>query len=143
MAAPNTAPVFSYVGDIQWITAMTAANNTLDLTSGTSYLAYTADATNGGWVKELRLKASPANSTVATVLRVWLNNGSTTGTASNSSLIGELGIPATTTSATQPQPDFIFPLGFALPAGYKIYCTLGTAPGGSGQFTATVFGGKY
>lgn len=141
--AANTAPIYTLLGDVQWITAMTAANNTLDITSGTSYLAFTADATNGGFVREIRLKASPANNTVATVLRVWLNNGSTTGTAANSALITEVGIPATTASATNPMPDFIVPINFALPPGYKIYLTLGTAPGGSGQFTGIAIGGKY
>ena len=141
--AANTAPIFSLLADIQWITAMTAANATLDITTGTSYLAFTADATNGGFVRELRLKASPANNTAATVVRIWLNNGSTTGTASNSAFIGEFGIPATTASSVNGISDFSYPLGFAMPPGYKIYLTLGTAPGGSGQFTGTVIGGKY
>lgn len=141
--AANTSPIFSLIADIQWITAMTAANATLDITTGTSYLAFTADATNGGYVREVRLKASPANNTAATVLRVWLNNGSTPVTASNSSLVGEMGIPATTASATSGLADFVFSLCFAMPPGYKIYLTLGTAPGGSGQFTGTVIGGKY
>ena len=143
MAAPNTNPVYSFVGDVQWITAMVTANNTLDITSGTSYLAFTADATNGGYVREVRIKASPANSTAATVFRIWLNNGSSTGTAANSILIGELGVPATTTSAVNALPDFVYPLNFAMPPGYKIYLTMGTAPGGSGQFGAAVIGGKY
>lgn len=141
--AANIDPIYTKVGDLQWITAMTAANNTLDLTSGTSYLGFTADATNGGFVRECRLKASPANSTVATVWRVWINNGSTTATAANSALFAEIGIPATTTTAVNPLPDFICSLNLALPAGYKIYFTLGTAPGGSGQFTGIVIGGKY
>lgn len=122
---------------------MTAANNTADLTTGTSYLGFTADATNGGFVREARLKANPANNTAATVWRIWINNGSTLGTAANSMLFCEIGIPATTTSATAPQPDFIATLNFALPAGYRIYFTLGTAPGGSGAFIGCVIGGKY
>ena len=141
--AANTSPIFTLLGDIQWAESITAANNTLDLTTGTSYLAFTADATNGGYVREARVKANPANNTAATVMRFWLNNGATTGTASNSAIIGELGIPATTASATAPLPDFVYPLNFALPAGYKIYVTIGTAPGGSGEFTCTVIGGKY
>ena len=141
--AANTSPIFTLLGDIQWAESITAANNTLDLTTGTSYLAFTADATNGGYVREARVKANPANNTAATVMRFWLNNGATTGTASNSAIIGELGIPATTASATAPLPDFVYPLNFALPAGYRIYVTVGTAPGGSGEFTCTVIGGKY
>ena len=141
--AANTSPIYTRTPDVQWIESIVTANNTLDLTSGTSYLAFTADATEGGYVREARVKANPANDTVATVMRFWLNNGSTTGTAANSALIGELGIPATTASATAPQPDFVYPLNFAMNAGYKIYVTIGTAPGGSGEFTCAVLGGKY
>jgi predicted Zn-dependent protease len=121
---------------------MTAANATLDLTSGTSYLAFTAGA-NGSFIRSIRLKASPANNTAATVLRIWVNNGSALGTASNSSLFAEIGIPATTANAAAAQPDFVYVMNEAIGAGEKIYLTLGTAPGGSGQFNATVFGGDY
>lgn len=141
--AANTAPIYTRTADIQWITAITAANTTLDITSGTSYLIFTADATEGGFVREVRIKASPANNTAATVARIWLNNGSTTGTAANSALITEVTIPATTASNSAALPDIIVPINMALPAGYKLYLTLGTAPGGSGQFTATAIGGKY
>lgn len=141
--AANTAPIYTLLGDIQWIGDITAANTNQDITSGTSYLVFTADATNGGYVREIRVKANPANNTAATVVRIWVNNGSTTGTAANSALLTEAGIPATTASNTQAQPDFIIPINFALPPGYKLYLTLGTAPGGSGEFTATAIGGKY
>lgn len=141
--AANTAPIYTRTPDVQWAESIVTANNTLDLTSGTSYLVFTADATEGGYVREARVKANPANNTAATVMRFWINNGSATGTAANSAFIGELGIPATTASATAPNPDFCYPLNFALPAGYRIYVTVGTAPGGSGEFTCTIFGGKY
>lgn len=143
MAAPNTEPIYSKAADIQWITAITAANTNLDITSGTSYLVFTADATNGGYVRELRLKANPSQPTAATVLRIWVNNGSATGTKANSVMIGEMGIPATTATSSAALPDFAYPLAFALPAGYKIYVTIGTAPGGTAEFMATVIGGKY
>lgn len=141
--AANTTPIYSKAPDIQGIGAIVTANNTKDITSGTSYLVFTADATNGGLVDHIRIKADPANNTAATVFRFFLNNGSTTGTATNSFFIGELSIPANTASATAALPDFIYPVGFPLPAGWKIYCTVGTAPGGSGQFTATAIGGKF
>lgn len=143
MAAPNSQPIFSYVADIQWVESCTAANNTIDITSGTSYLVWTADATNGGYLDECRVKANPANNTAATVCRFWINNGSTTGTAANSAIIGELSLIATTTSATAPLPDFSYPVKKAIPPGYRVYVTFGTAPGGSAEFTVTGFGGKY
>lgn len=141
--AANTAPIYSRLADIQWIGDITAANTNQDLTAGTSYLIFTADATEGGFVREVRLKANPANNTAATVARIWINNGSSTGTAANSALLTEVGLPATTASNSNAMPDFIIPLNIALPAGYKLYLTLGTAPGGSGEFTAVAIGGKY
>lgn len=138
----NTAPIYTKKAHIEFTGPMTAANNTLDITSGTSYPAFTADATNGSFVDEVRLKASPANNTAATVLRVWLNTGAAI-TTSNTSLIGELSIPATTASATAAQAEYVYTVAKYLPAGYKLYLTLGTAPGGSGQFNGTVFGGDY
>ena len=143
MPGPNSEPIFSRVADVQWVESIVTANNTIDITTGTSYLAFTADSTNGGFVRNARVKVNPANSTAATVVRFWLNNGSTTGTAANSAIIGELGLPATTTSATSPQADFDYPLNFAMPPGYRLYVTVGTAPGGSAELTVTVFGGKY
>lgn len=141
--AANKEPIYTRTADIQWIGSMTAANTNTNIASGTSYLAYTADATEGGFVYQVRLKASPGNNTAATVLRVWINNGSTTGTAANSTFHGELSIPATSNTATAALPDFVYPMNIALPAGYRIYLTLGTAPGGSGEFQATTIGGKY
>ena len=141
--AANTSPIYTRTADIQWAVNITAANNTIDITSGTSYLCFKADATEGGYVYYVRLKANPSQNTAATVARIWINNGSTTGTDTNSVLFTEQGIPATTTSATAAQSDFTIPCNFALPAGYKLYLTLGTAPGGSGEFMAVTVGGKY
>jgi hypothetical protein len=129
--------------DIQWVESITVANNTLDLTSGTSYLVWTADATEGGYLREIRIKANPANNTAATVARIWINNGSTLATSLNSALLTEVGIPGTTASATNPLPDIVIPINMAVPATYRIYLTVGTAPGGSGEFTAIGIGGKY
>ena len=141
--AANTSPIYTRLPDIQWVESITVANNTLDLTSGTSYLVWTADATEGGYLREIRIKANPANNTAATVARIWINNGSTLATSLNSALLTEVGIPGTTASATNPLPDIVIPINMAVPATYRIYLTVGTAPGGSGEFTAIGIGGKY
>lgn len=143
MAAPNIAPVFSRVGDLQFVESMVTANNTIDITSGTSYLVCTADSTNGGFLEGITIKVNPAYNGAATVVRIWLNNGSTTGTAANSCIIGEIAIPATTATATGALPDFYWAANIALPPGYKIYITLGTAPGGSCEMSACARLGKY
>ncbi len=141
--AANTQPIYSSAPDVQWINGMTAANNTADITSGTSYLAFTADPTNGGFVRDITLKTQPANNTAASVCRIWINNGSATGTLANSVLFREVGFPTTTASATVPMPEIVVPMNLPLPAGYKIYLTWGTAAGGSGQWSAVVSAGKY
>lgn len=141
--AANNLPIYTKTGDVQWTTNMTAVNTTTDLTSGTIYLAFTADATEGGYVQRIRFKPNNAAgvNNVATVARVWLNNGSTTATAANNTFIDEISLPATTGSATAALPVYELPLNFAMPLGYTIYVTLGTAV--VGGYRATVIGGKY
>jgi len=135
----NTSPIFSIAGDIQWVSgAITAANTTTDLTSGTIYSIFTAGA-NGSYIQRIRFRHLGTN--VATVGRVWINNGSTTGTASNNTLWDEITLAANTLSQTAAAINYELPFGFALPAGYVIYVTLGT--GVAAGFKATVIGGDY
>ena len=78
---------------------------------------------------------------VATVARVWINNGSTTGTAANNTLWDEITLAANTLSQVAASVNYELPFGFALPAGYVIYVTLGTAV--AAGFKATIIGGDY
>lgn len=143
MAGPNAEPIFSKASNIQWIAQITAANTNQYITTGTSYLLCTADSTNGGYLREVRIKAAPGNNTAATVARLWLNNGATTSATANSILITEIGIPATTASNTAANPDFVIPVNFALPPSYAVYLTIGTATGGASELQATAILGKY
>jgi hypothetical protein len=138
---PNTSPIFTLTPDIHWTDAMTVANTTKDLTTGTSYLAFNADITNGGYVQRIRFRTLGTN-LAATVARIWINNGSTTGTGTNNTLWDEITLPITTNSEVAAQANYELPLNFALPPGYNIYVTLGTAPNAAG-WDATVIGGKY
>jgi len=140
--AANTAPIFSSLGDVQWsISAMTTANTTKDLTSGTIYLAFTADTTNGGFVQRIRFRSLGTN-TSATVARIWFNNGLTTATATNNTLFDEITLTTITNSETAAQATFELPLNIALPPGYRLYVTVGTAPTSAG-WQSTTIGGKY
>lgn len=136
----NTSPIFSKVGDIQWnTTPIVTANTTTDLTTGTSYLIFTADATNGGYVQKLRIRSLGTN--VTTVMRIWLNNGSTNATASNNTLYDEISLASSTVSQTTALSVYELPLNFALPLGYKIYVTLGTTV--VAGYDVTCIAGKY
>ena len=136
----NTSPIFTLTPEVMWANTITTANNTGDLTSGTVYLVFTAGA-NGSYVQKIRIRHTGANS-AATVLRVWINNGSVTTTAANNSLFDEITIAANATFVTNAaSTNYELPLNFALPAAYTIYVTIGAAT--AGGLDATVIGGDY
>lgn len=138
----NTNPIFSAKGAIQWNPAILTVANTAKDGTGTVATVFTGNVAGnnaGNFVQ--RLIARPLGTNVATVLRVFVNNGSTNTTALNNSLIAELTLPATTLSEVAAQPDYVLPLNFAVPAGYKINCTIGTAV--AAGYALTVIGGEY
>jgi hypothetical protein len=134
----NTAPIFSKRGDIQWSPTPLLAANTAKDGTGTVATVFTAGV-DGAFVQ--RLVARPLGTNVATVLRVFVNNGGTNATAANTSLIAEMTLPATTLSEVAAQPPYEMPLSFAMPAGYKLFCTIGTSV--AAGYELTVFGGSY
>jgi hypothetical protein len=138
--AANTSPIFTLSPEIQWAISATTANTTKDLSSGTIYPVFTG-GTNGSYVQRIRFRTLGTN-LAATVARVWINNGSATGTAANNTLFDEISLPATTVSETAAQANYELPLNFALPPSYRIYVTLGTAPNAAG-WDATIIGGDY
>ena len=143
MAAPNTLPLHSKVASISWgstdvdgpLTAgpLKTANTAKDGT-GTLLTIFTADSTNGGRVERIRVRAAGTNT--ASVLRVFINNGSTNATIANNILYAEMTLAATTLSevaalalAELPNnltvPDQTgFPL--VLPPGYRLMVAIGT-----------------
>jgi hypothetical protein len=133
----NAAPIFSKVAKINW-GVITAANTAKDGT-GTVVTVFTADATNGSFVQKLIVR--PQGTNVASVLRVFLNNGSVNTTAANNSLIAEIGLPATTNSEVAAIAGMELPLNIPVPPGYKINVTLGTAV--AGGYAVTGVGGDY
>jgi hypothetical protein len=139
--AGNASPIYSRVGDIQWGTLLTTANTAVDGT-GTVVTIFSADATNGGRVERIKVRAAGTN--VATVLRIFINNGLTNATPANNSLFAELTCPATTLSQVAALLDpaagiLDFPL--VLPPGYKVNCTIGTTI--AAGIYVTALGGKY
>ncbi len=137
--AANTAPIFPRTPQVEWAQPVLAANTTTDLTSGTIYQVFAADATEGSRVDYLQIMALGTN--VATVLRVWINNGSTTATAANNVMHKNITLPATTVSQTAQLTEQQVNLDLSLPPGYKLYVTLGTAV--AAGYGVTAVGGKY
>lgn len=145
MMAGNAAPIYTKIADCSnnGTTGMnalvTTANNDYIGTNAAATLVFTADATNGGYVERLRFKAGGTN--VATVARIYINNGSTPTVAANNSFYGEISLPAITAIATAATDDIDYPMGFALPAGFRIYFQLATAV--AAGWVCTAIGGKY
>jgi hypothetical protein len=146
--AQNTNPIFPLIPVNSWVSGVAAnaatpgvtANTTKDLTSGTIYGPIeTAEATNGSRVDFIKVRSLGTN--VATVIRIWINNGSVTTTAANNTLYLERTLSATNVSETAEQPDIILPLNISLAAGYRVYATFGTAV--AAGFHLTAIGGDY
>lgn len=144
--AANTIPIFPVTPAVSWGTVTTAS--TLKDGTGTAVTVFTAGS-NGARIDQIKVRALGTN--VATVLRLFVNNGSVNTTAANNSLVHEVTIAATTLSETSSLADndimiakddgkYLPPIPY-LPAGYKINITIGTTVAAGLQ--VTVFGGNY
>lgn len=145
----NNDPIYSRVGAIGGVNI--SAANTSSQGGGTIgtdiFLAFTADATNGSFVREVRFSATATTptTTTATVARVFVSSvtsGATT--SSNTHLMQEIALPAigadNASSATYP---VVIPLNFALPPGYTVLVTNHAAPAASTAWKAVVVAGHY
>lgn len=146
--AQNTTPIFPLTPVNSWVSGAAAnsatpgvtANTTKDLTAGTIYgPIFTGKAVDGSRLDFIKVRALGTNA--LTVCRIWINNGSATGTAANNTLYLERTLSATTVSESSELPDIIVPLSISIPAGYRIYATFGTAV--AAGFHLTAIGGEY
>jgi hypothetical protein len=120
--AANLNPIFPLSPKCSWGTPLQTANTAKDGT-GTLSTVCTMGA-DGGRVDYIRVRATGTN--VATVLRVFINNGSSNATPTNNTLFTEATIAATTLSEVAALAETTIQLDLPLPAGYKIMVTNGT-----------------
>lgn len=120
-----TAPQFVTTPNKGTPGSLTAANTALDGTGATGrVLIFTAGA-SGAVLPEIRFAHLGTN--IATLCRVFRNNGADPEVAGNNALIHDIEIAANTTSSTA---SAIFPrisTNLVLGAGERIYVTLATA----------------
>jgi hypothetical protein len=150
--AANTDPVYSKASDVQGSTLITTAASVVYDISGTIgtdiYKAWTADATNGGFVQRLRFKYAGNTTTTsnAAVAKIWLSSV-TSGTptiGTQAWFLDEIALPATgtlTTTATNAVYDV--PLNFAVPAGWCICVKITVSQPANFGWMCTVIAGKY
>ena len=142
----NNDPLFSRQGDVSangtttMFAVLTAAANDFTGAGANNALCFTADSTNGGFIRSIKCKAAGTN--VASVVRVFINNGSTNTSATNNVFFTEQALPATTSNAAAATGnDIEIPMFIALNPGFRIYVGLGTAVAAGWFFTPIA--GKY
>lgn len=145
--AQNADAVYPHVANQGWSSAdgdggaagpIKTANTTKDGTAGALNLVFTAGA-NGSVLNKLVFKAAGVN--VATVARVFLNNGSTPGTAANNVLRKEIPLPVTVLDEALGNADVEVMLGILLKPGYRVYVVIGTTV--AAGWWASAEGGDY
>jgi len=125
------SPQFTGTPQVSWSGNLTTGTNTYDGTSGTTLLL-TAGA-SGSFVRSIECEAAGTNA--ATNVRVFINNGSTTGTAANNALLMQYSLPATTAATTTATAHVSIPLNIPLKASYKIYVVLSSNVAAGWQLT--------
>lgn len=135
--AVTALPIFAQTPVFTVGQTITTANTAKDGT-GTVVLLYTAGA-NGSRVDAVKVRST--GTAVATVIRIFVNNGATAATATNNSLYTEATIAATTLSEVAAQTDNSLNMNISLPATYRVYATIGTSVAAPLQVSAV--GGDY
>lgn len=139
--AANTQPIFSNQGFIKWGSAINAANPILDGTGTVNTIATGNAAGNNAGNFIQKIIARPLGTNVASVARIFINNGSANTTAANNALMAEITLPASTLNQAGAMGGIEISLNLVLPASYNINVTLGTAVAAGWIFTA--IGGQY
>jgi hypothetical protein len=148
--AANTDPIYTRTSDLQLCGSIigTSANTATDGTGANTSLIFTADATEGSFVRRVVLK--PVSTIAATVARLWYCSATgafsagTTNTAANTTMIDEITIAAWTASNTAAAPRYEIPVNLHLPVSTKLLMTFGTSTGaGTTGFNPLIEAGKY
>lgn len=133
----NTNPIFGILPQNEWAIIDTA--NTAKDGTGTVAACFTGAAGSGSYLEKIIVR--PKGTNVASVLRLFINNGSTNATAANNALVAEITLPSTTNSEVAAITGFVIPMNMPLAPGYKINVTLGTTV--AGGYVVTGIGSKY
>ena len=147
--AGNSTPQFTKNGAISSV--LVTAANTSSQGGGTigtdTFLAFTANATNGSYVDYVRLiaTATAPTTTTATVARIYASSvASGSITSANTYLLAEVTLPATAAdSASLAIAPYDVPIGFRLPAGWTILVMNHAAPAANSAWRAIVIAGDY
>lgn len=135
-----TAPQFVTTPNAGAPATLTAANTALDGTGATGRALIFTAGSSGSLLPSIRCMHLGTN--VATLIRVFYNNGSDPETAGNNALIAEKAIAANTVSSTAESIVYDIPLDLVMAASDRIYVTLATAVAAGIKITP-INGGDY
>ena len=128
-------PIYVSTPKIGFGTNLTTANTATDGT-GTVSTLMTAGS-NGAFVEKVVVRHLGTN--VQTVVRIFINNGSTNATAANNRLIREVTVPLNNISQTAASLAIDIPINIPLQAGYSLLATNGTTIA-AGLALTTIYG---
>lgn len=120
--AANTTPIFPLTPIITVGKTLLTANTAKDGT-GAVVTLYTAGV-NGSKISEIQVCYT--GTSVATVLRLFINNGADPTVATNNTLYKSITVPANTLSEVAAAADVTTAMALLLPASYKLLATIGT-----------------
>lgn len=141
----NNNPIFTSGIDIKWTTSTLssvvtgASSNAYNGTSAT-VLIFSAGV-NGAFVQKLVGEAMGTN--IASVLRVYINNGQTSATEANNVLYNQYSLPVTTQSNITATAHIEVPLLLQLPPNYTIYAGIASTANLASGWKITAVGGEY
>ena len=152
--AANTSPRYTLTGDYSNNSTQTSSATfagtlltaTGDFTGiSTNHKLVFTSGTNGSRIVGIHFESIGTN--VQSVVHIFVNNGGSQTTATNNVLVGQLTLPATTTSTTAAvgSADFYFPgpSGYAdLPPGFTLWAGLGTTVA-AGWVASPILGSEF
>ena len=141
----NNSPIFTSGIEMKWTPTTLSSvvtGSTVAAYDGTSatVLVFSAGF-NGAFVQKLVGEAMGTN--IASVLRVYVNNGSTSATASNNVLYYQFSLPVTTASQITATPHIEVPLLLQLPPYYAVYVSISCTTNLASGWKITAVGGEY
>ncbi len=141
----NTSPIFTVTPKSGWA-KVTGVDGSMDGTDADVKTVMTAGSNGSFLVKLIAQPISTSGSTTTSTaaLRIYLNNGSTIGTATNNQLIKEylLAAIAVNVAGTAPVIGYDIPINIQLPASYVVAAGV-TAVAANTQWNITAVYGDY
>jgi hypothetical protein len=134
--AMTATPVFVQTPRVSWGKVMTE-NTAMDGT-GTQITVFTAGS-NGSRIDKIKVKHE--GTSIQTVLRFFINNGSDNSEAANNILWKEQTILEATAAADTALTEYEIDADLVLPAGYRLNVTVGTTI--ANNLHVTCEGGDY